>query len=113
MTQKATQELLTKVLEVRETEFDTAVQLAKAARREWRDIQVTTRQRYMYDYLALLRAQSADIAHSITLEHTKIFPDSQGDVFRGVEVVEHACGTASLIMGGTVANIYRGIDTYS
>ena len=110
---QSTQELLSKVPETTESEFNRAVECSKEAQREWCDIPVTTRQRYMFDYVALLKAHSLDIAQSIVLEHGKTLPDSQGDVFRGLEVVEHACNTASLMMGETVANISRGIDTYS
>ena len=99
--------------ETTQDEFNEAVALSVAAQKEWSQVPVTTRQRHMYDYVALIKKHSNDLAEAITLEHGKTLPDSAGDVFRGMEVVEHACNTASLLMGETVANISRGIDTYS
>lgn len=53
------------------------------------------------------------IASIITLEHGKTTADARGDVTRGLEVVEHACGLSHVNMGETFGNISRGIDTYS
>ena len=49
----------------------------------------------------------------ITLEHGKTLADARGDVFRGYEVVEHACSFTSLIMGETVENVAKNVDLYS
>lgn len=53
------------------------------------------------------------LAASVTAELGKTGPDAQGDVFRGLEVVEHACGIASLQMGGLVENVASGVNTYT
>jgi len=109
----ATNELITKVPETTQEEFDLAIATCVDAQKEWASVPVSTRQRYMFDYVSLIRQNTDILAESITLEHGKTIPDSMGDIFRGLEVVEHSCNTASLMMGETVANISRGIDTYS
>ncbi|KAL6144395.1 hypothetical protein ACLB2K_055088 [Fragaria x ananassa] len=53
------------------------------------------------------------LALNITTEQGKTLKDAHGDVFRGLEVVEHACGTTTLQMGEYVSNVSNGIDTYS
>ncbi|KAL9233017.1 hypothetical protein vseg_008060 [Gypsophila vaccaria] len=53
------------------------------------------------------------LALSITTEQGKTLKDAHGDVFRGLEVVEHVCGMGSLQMGEFVSNVSNGIDTYS
>ena len=53
------------------------------------------------------------LAASVTAELGKTGPDAQGDVFRGLEVVEHACGIASLQMGGLVENVATDVNTFS
>jgi malonate-semialdehyde dehydrogenase (acetylating)/methylmalonate-semialdehyde dehydrogenase len=54
-----------------------------------------------------------ELAAIITREQGKTLLDAKGDVFRGLEVVEYACGAASHTMGETVENVGRGLDTYS
>jgi malonate-semialdehyde dehydrogenase (acetylating)/methylmalonate-semialdehyde dehydrogenase len=54
-----------------------------------------------------------ELAAIITKEQGKTLLDAKGDVFRGLEVVEYACGAASHAMGETVENVGRGLDTYS
>jgi malonate-semialdehyde dehydrogenase (acetylating)/methylmalonate-semialdehyde dehydrogenase len=60
-----------------------------------------------------IRADVDKIAAIVTEEHGKTTPDAKGDVIRGLEVVEHACGISHIMMGETVENISRGVDTYS
>merc|ERR1711871_1478238 len=54
-----------------------------------------------------------DLARAITTEQGKTLADARGDVFRGLEVVEYACGAASHMMGETVENVSKNMDTYS
>ncbi|KAG0467250.1 hypothetical protein HPP92_018830 [Vanilla planifolia] len=61
----------------------------------------------------LIRRDMDKLALNITTEQGKTLRDAQGDVFRGLEVVEHACGMATLQMGEFVSNVSSGIDTYS
>mmetsp|Transcript_38171 Transcript_38171/g.58218 ORF Transcript_38171/g.58218 Transcript_38171/m.58218 type:complete len:143 (+) Transcript_38171:305-733(+) len=67
----------------------------------------------MLKYQELLKQNQGDIAKMITKEHGKSLVDSEGDVFRGFEVVEHACSFTSLGMGETVENVARNVDIYS
>lgn len=67
----------------------------------------------MLKYQELLKQNSEDIARMITKEHGKSILDANGDIFRGYEVVEHACSFGSLAMGETVENVARGVDIYS
>ena len=53
------------------------------------------------------------LAESITTEQGKTFADARGDVFRGLEVVEASCNTATLMMGETLGNLAKGLDSYS
>jgi len=57
------------------------------------------RQRYMFELAALIRRDHKKLAAIMTEEHGKTTPDSMGDVQRGLEVVEHACGTSHIITG--------------
>ena len=94
-------------------EFDAAVSNSVSAQRAWAATPVSLRQRYLMDYVRLLRDSQADIAQVITLEHGKTLSDSMGDMFRGLEVVEQACNAAVPMMGETSRDVARGIDTYS
>ena len=67
----------------------------------------------MLRYQELLKKHQDDIARILSRETGKTFADAQGDVWRGIEVVEHACNVSTLMMGETVENVARKIDTYS
>ena len=67
----------------------------------------------MLKYQQLLKENQAEIAAMITKEHGKSLADSAGDVFRGYEVVEHACSFTSLMQGETTQNVAGGVDIYS
>eukprot|EP00484_Ammonia_sp_Unknown_P000334 CAMPEP_0197022568 /NCGR_PEP_ID=MMETSP1384-20130603/3403_1 /TAXON_ID=29189 /ORGANISM="Ammonia sp." /LENGTH=503 /DNA_ID=CAMNT_0042450633 /DNA_START=19 /DNA_END=1526 /DNA_ORIENTATION=+ len=109
----ATQELVTKVPEITEDEFNHAVANAVQAQKQWAVTPAAIRQRYLFDYQRILRDSQDDIAKAITLEHGKTNADSVGDVFRGLEVVEQACNAVTAMMGETSRDVARGIDTYS
>lgn len=109
----ATQSLVTRVPEITVSEFDAAVANSVSAQKQWAATPVSVRQRYLMDYVRLLRDAQSDIAKVITLEHGKTIADSMGDVFRGLEVVEQSCNAAVPMMGETSRDVARGIDTYS
>ncbi|KAJ3670161.1 hypothetical protein LUZ60_010485 [Juncus effusus] len=109
----ATQEVVSRVPLTTKEEFKAAVESAKKAFPPWRNTPVTTRQRIMFKLQELIRSNMDKLALNITTEQGKTLKDAQGDVFRGLEVVEHACGMASLQMGEYVSNVANGIDTYS
>ncbi|XP_058069431.1 methylmalonate-semialdehyde dehydrogenase [acylating], mitochondrial-like [Magnolia sinica] len=109
----ATQEVVSQIPLTTNEEFKAAVSAAKRAFPSWRNTPVTARQRVMFKLQELIRRDMDKLAMNITIEQGKTLRDAQGDVFRGLEVVEHACGMASLQMGEFVSNVSSGIDTYS
>nr|GLL28606.1 methylmalonate-semialdehyde dehydrogenase [acylating], mitochondrial [Ipomoea trifida] len=109
----ATQEVVSQIPLTTNEEFKSAVSAAKKAFPSWKNTPITTRQRVMLKYQDLIRKNMDKLALNVTTEQGKTLKDAQGDVFRGLEVVEHACGMATLQMGEYVSNVSNGIDTYS
>ncbi|CAI9770028.1 unnamed protein product [Fraxinus pennsylvanica] len=75
----------------------------------WQNTPITARQCVMFKLQDLIRKNMDKLALNITTEQGKTLKDAQGDVFRGLEVVEHACGMATLQMGEYVSNMSSGI----
>lgn len=94
-------------------EINLAVQKAKEAFQEWREVPVPERARLFFKYQKALKDQQEDIARILAQENGKTFEDAKGDVWRGIEVVEQACNAPSLMMGEMVENVSRNIDTHS
>ncbi|WP_372738991.1 CoA-acylating methylmalonate-semialdehyde dehydrogenase [Neptunomonas sp.] len=113
VTNPATQEVIAQVPCATAAEVEQAVEAAKAAFEIWKETPVGERARLMLRYQALLKDNHDEIAKVLALETGKTFEDAKGDVWRGIEVVEHACNIASLSMGETVENVARKIDCYS
>ena len=113
VTNPATQEVIAHVPCATPAEVDRAVAAAKAAFETWKETPVGDRARLMLRYQALLKDNQDEIATLLAQETGKTFADAKGDVWRGIEVVEHACNIASLSMGETVENVARNIDCYS
>nr|KAJ0195703.1 hypothetical protein LSAT_V11C700374680 [Lactuca sativa] len=109
----ATQQVVSQLPLTKHEEFKAAVSAAKQAFPSWRNTPITTRQRVMLKLQELIRRDMDKLAMNITTEQGKTLKDAQGDVFRGLEVVEHASGMASLQMGEFASNVSHGIDTYS
>mmetsp|Transcript_23712 Transcript_23712/g.32656 ORF Transcript_23712/g.32656 Transcript_23712/m.32656 type:complete len:544 (-) Transcript_23712:235-1866(-) len=109
----ATQEIVGRVPEITQSEFDDAVTSAATAFPKWRDTPITTRMRVMFKLQELIRAHKNELAMAVTLEQGKTLADAHGDVFRGLEVVEQACGMAQYQMGDIMENVSSGIDTFS
>jgi malonate-semialdehyde dehydrogenase (acetylating)/methylmalonate-semialdehyde dehydrogenase len=89
---------------------DGAVQAAAAAFPAWMETPPVERARVMFKFKALLEDHFEELVHCNTREHGKTLVESRGDVKRGIEVVEFACGIPSLMMGEHLENIARGID---
>ena len=106
----ATQETLAELPFASRKEIDQAVASAKEAFAVWRETPIPERARLMLRYQDLLKQHQNDIAKILSRETGKIFADAQGDVWRGIEVVEHACNIASLMMGETVENVAGRIE---
>ncbi len=109
----ATQQVLAELPFASQKEIDQAVASAKATFASWRETPIPERTRLMLRYQDLLKKHQDDIAKILCRETGKTFADAQGDVWRGIEVVEHACNIASLMMGETAENVAGRIDTYS
>ncbi|WRX14410.1 Aldehyde dehydrogenase domain - like 4 [Theobroma cacao] len=109
----ATQEVVSQVPMTTNEEFRAAVFAAKRAFPSWRNTPITTRQRIMFKFQELIRRDIDKLAMNITNEHGKALKDAYDDVLCGLEVVEHACGLATLQTGEFVSNVPNGVDTYA
>lgn len=92
-------------------EVNTAVAAAKAAAPAWGDTPALKRARYMFRFNELLNQHADDIAREISKEHGKTHDDALGEVARGIEVVEFACGIPSLLKGDFSRNVGPSVDT--
>ncbi len=109
----ATQEVLAKVPFATAAEVDAAVAAAQKAFTTWRDTPIGARMRIMLKLQALIREHSKRIAVVLSAEQGKTIADAEGDIFRGLEVVEHACSIGTLQMGEFAENVAGGVDTYT
>ncbi len=101
------------VLLASEADVDRAVASASAAFPDWRDTPVTARQRVMFRYRELLDSHKHEIAKLLTAEHGKTIDDALGEVQRGLEVVEFACGIPHLLKGDFSEQVSTGVDTFT
>ena len=111
VTNPATGELLGRVPISSSGEIDNAIQAAHAAFPAWRATPVVERVRVLFRLKALLEEHQEELAALLTQEHGKIKSDAMGEIRRGIESVEHACGMPTLMMGETLEDISRGIDS--
>ena len=93
--------------------LDDAVAVAKAAYPAWRDASLTKRTQVLFAFRELLNANKEKVAALITDEHGKVLSDALGEVTRGQEVVEFACGIPHLLKGGFSEGVSTGVDVYS
>ncbi|WP_186393463.1 MULTISPECIES: CoA-acylating methylmalonate-semialdehyde dehydrogenase [unclassified Pannonibacter] len=89
-----------------------AIAAAKAAFPAWRDTPPLKRARFMFRFKELLTANADNIARAISAEHGKTHDDALGEVARGIEVVEFACGIPHLLKGDFARNVGPAIDSY-
>jgi malonate-semialdehyde dehydrogenase (acetylating)/methylmalonate-semialdehyde dehydrogenase len=94
-------------------DVDAVVRRARAAFDEWRDVPVTRRARVLFAFRELLEQRSAELARIITSEHGKVIADAAGEVARGAEVVEFACGIPTLLAGRYSEQVATNVDTWS
>lgn len=94
-------------------ELNDAVAQAKAAFPAWRDMPPMKRARIMFNFKNLLDANADNLAREISREHGKTHPDALGEVARGIEVVDFACGIPQMLKGEFSRNVGPAIDTYS
>ena len=109
----ATQQVLARVPLATPEELAAAVASAKAAFKTWRKTPIGARARIFLKYQQLIRENMAEVAAILTAEQGKTLPDAEGDIFRGLEVVEHAANIGTLQMGEIANNVANGVDTYT
>jgi malonate-semialdehyde dehydrogenase (acetylating)/methylmalonate-semialdehyde dehydrogenase len=94
-------------------EIDRAVQTARQAFASWRAVSLSRRAELFFNIRELLHDHREDIARILTAEHGKVLSDAMGEVARGLEVIEYACGIPTLLKGGFSEQASTGIDVYS
>ncbi|KIF62939.1 methylmalonate-semialdehyde dehydrogenase [Pseudomonas fluorescens] len=109
----ATQQVLAKVPFATAAEVNAAVSAAQRAFQTWKLTPIGARMRIMLKLQALIREHSKRIAVVLSAEQGKTIADAEGDIFRGLEVVEHACSIGTLQMGEFAENVAGGVDTYT
>ena len=92
---------------------DEAVRAAKAAFADWRNTSLSARAQVLFRFREIVDARRDEIAATITAEHGKVLSDAAGEVQRGLEVVEFACGIPHLLKGGFSENVSTRVDAYS
>jgi malonate-semialdehyde dehydrogenase (acetylating)/methylmalonate-semialdehyde dehydrogenase len=96
-----------------QADVDAAVAAAKEALPDWADASPLRRSRILFKFKELLEANQQAIAEVISSEHGKLVSDAAGEVQRGLEVVEFACGIPQLLKGEYTEQVARGVDSYS
>src|SRR5919202_4151565 len=93
-------------------EVDAAVQAARRAFPEWRATSLSKKSAILFRIRELVFERKDEIAAILTAEHGKVFSDAQGEVARGLEVIEYCCGIPELLKGGFSEQASTGIDVY-
>src|ERR1700735_4567061 len=94
-------------------DVDDAVKTAKEAAKTWGKVSLSKRATVLFAFRELVKNHATDLAKLITDEHGKVASDAAGEVARGLEVVEFACGIPHLLKGGFSENVSTGVDSYS
>ncbi|MBI3429631.1 MAG: CoA-acylating methylmalonate-semialdehyde dehydrogenase [Actinobacteria bacterium] len=93
--------------------IDYAVEVAKKAFDNWRHSSLTKRVQVLFAFRELVNTHKEEIAALITAQHGKVLSDASGEVTRGLEVIEFACGIPHLLKGGFSEEVSSGVDVYS
>ena len=94
-------------------DVDVAVQAAKAALPAWAEASWAKRQQVLFAFREIVNARKGDLAAILTSEHGKVTSDALGEIARGLEVIEFACGIPHLAKGEFSQNVSTGVDVYS
>ncbi|MCI2956494.1 CoA-acylating methylmalonate-semialdehyde dehydrogenase [Agromyces atrinae] len=94
-------------------DVDAAVAAARAAFPAWADASLAKRQGVLFNFRELLNARRGELAEILTAEHGKVLSDAGGEIARGLEVVEFACGITHLLKGDYSENVSTGVDVYT
>uniref|UniRef100_A0A0U2T7U0 Probable methylmalonate-semialdehyde/malonate-semialdehyde dehydrogenase [acylating], mitochondrial n=1 Tax=Pseudodiaptomus poplesia TaxID=213370 RepID=A0A0U2T7U0_9MAXI len=109
----ATNDVVTRVPQSTQLEMEQAVESCKAAYKSWSKTTPLARQQLMLRYQQLIKENLKDVAKLITTEQGKTLPDAEGDVLRGLQVVENLCSNTNLLMGETLTGVSRNMDLTS
>uniref|UniRef100_A0A8C2PSW4 Methylmalonate-semialdehyde/malonate-semialdehyde dehydrogenase [acylating], mitochondrial n=1 Tax=Cyprinus carpio TaxID=7962 RepID=A0A8C2PSW4_CYPCA len=109
----ATNEVIGRVPKATHEEMLAAVDSCSRAYHTWSETSILARQQIFLRYQQLIKDNIKELAKLITLEQGKTLADAEGDVFRGLQVVEHTCSITSLMLGETLPSITKDMDTYT
>ncbi|HCR96150.1 MULTISPECIES: CoA-acylating methylmalonate-semialdehyde dehydrogenase [Halomonas] len=109
----ATGQVTGRVALASQSDVEAAVNAASAAFPAWADTPPIRRARVLFKFLELLNTHKDALAEAITQEHGKVFTDAQGEVARGIDVVEFACGIPQLLKGDYTEQVSTGIDNWT
>src|SRR5438552_8990356 len=94
-------------------DLETAMEAARSAQPAWAATNPQRRARVMFRFKELVEAHMDELAHTLSSEHGKVIADAKGDIQRGLEVVEFACGIPHMLKGEYTQGAGPGIDGYS
>ena len=94
-------------------DVNAAVAAAQAAFPAWSDTPPIRRARVMFKFLELVNQHKDELAHLITAEHGKVFTDAQGEVARGIDIIEFSCGVPQLLKGDFTDQVSTGMDNWT
>ncbi|HEV7657658.1 MAG TPA: CoA-acylating methylmalonate-semialdehyde dehydrogenase [Mycobacteriales bacterium] len=95
------------------SDVDSAVAAATAAYPDWAQASLSRRTKVLFAFRELVNARTDELAEIVSDEHGKVFSDAKGEVQRGLEVVEFACGLPTLLKGDYSDQVSSGVDLYS
>ncbi|GAB7047078.1 CoA-acylating methylmalonate-semialdehyde dehydrogenase [Catenuloplanes indicus] len=109
----ATGTVADRVLLASAADVDQAVGVAAAAATSWKDASLTKRSAVLFAFREIVNARRDELAAVITAQHGKVLSDAAGEVQRGIEVIEYACGIPTLLRAGFSENVSTGVDSYA
>jgi malonate-semialdehyde dehydrogenase (acetylating) / methylmalonate-semialdehyde dehydrogenase len=113
VTESATGRLVARVPFATAQDVDRAVQAAAEAQKAWGAASLTKRTQVLFAFREKLNAAKGELAEIVTREHGKVLSDAMGEITRGQEVVEFACGLAHLLKGEMTPSVSGGVDSHS
>jgi malonate-semialdehyde dehydrogenase (acetylating) / methylmalonate-semialdehyde dehydrogenase len=109
----ATGEQQAEVLLAEPADVDAAVRVARAAFEDWSQSSLSRRTKVLFGFRELVNARVGELAEIVSDEHGKVLSDAKGEVLRGLEVVEFACGVPTLLKGDYSDQVSTGVDVFS
>jgi malonate-semialdehyde dehydrogenase (acetylating)/methylmalonate-semialdehyde dehydrogenase len=109
----ATGERQAEVVLAESSDVDRAVAAAAGAFEEWGDVSISRRTRVLFAFREIVNKRQDELAAAITSEHGKVLSDAVGEVQRGLEVIEFACGIPTLLKGEYSDQVSTGVDSFS